>query len=426
MSNTDGTTVSPVQAGVGLVWLAMARWATLAAQAGTALLGALVLHVPVRWSMVVVVLAGTALTNAWLARELSRGRWRLRAAAALVVADTIGLAIVLVVAGGPLNPASIYFLVLITQAAFVHGGRVATVVAGTSTLLYALLFVLVTPELQAALAMHPEVARHFQGMWWAFAVTAALVTTFVVRLASAVAQRDADLRALGTRLARTETLTRLATQAADAAHELGTPLATIALTAGELEQALARPAFDTALAIDDVRLIREETHRCRVMLDEMAGRAGQPTGGEPALVSVDEIIARATADLPTDRARLVEVSGESNARGVWPVDAVTRALLNVLRNAFDASPPGAPVTVDVREADRGVVLAVRDRGSGMPPDVIARLGEPFFTTKRGTGRGLGVVVARATLELIGGRLDFASEAGGGTTARIVLPREAGR
>ncbi len=417
-------TSAPVHAGVGMPWLALARWATLGAQFGAALLGALLLDVTVRWTLVAAVLAATAASNLWLLRALAVGRTAGSVAPALVVLDAIGLALVLLAAGGPLNPASIYFLVLITQAAFVHGARVATVVAIVSTLAYGLLFVMVTPELQAALAMHPEVGSHFQGMWWAFAVTAALVTTFVVRLASAVAQRDADLRALEARLARTETMTRLATLATDAAHELGTPLATITLTAGELERALGRSPLDVATAIDDVRLIREEGQRCRAMLDEMAGKAGQPIGGAPAPTTVGRIVERAMQDLPADRAGLVTVTGGDSTPGVWPVDAVARALLNVLRNAFDASPSGTSVVVDVSAGDGVVRIDVIDKGVGMAPDVLARASEPFFTTKVGSGRGLGLVVARATLELVGGRLELDSTPGKGTRARLVLPKEA--
>lgn len=410
---------------VGLPWLATARWATLAAQAGAALMGATILAVPVRWPLVAAVLGVTLTSNLWLMRQRGRHQVsRLDTPALLVVLDVVGLALVLFAAGGPLNPVSIFFLVQITQAAFVHGARIAALVAAVSTMAYGVLFVAVTPELDAALAMHPEVARHFQGMWWAFAATAALVTTFVARLAGVVAQRDTELRALEARLQRTETLTRLATLAADAAHELGTPLGTIALTAGELERELTgRPGVQSS-ALDDVRLIREETHRCRTMLDEMAGRAGQPAGGGPVRALLSDVIGRALADLPATRRQAVRVSGDTAFEGWWPVDALARALLNVLRNAFDASAPDASVALDVQVDGRVACLDVTDTGSGMSDDVLSQAFEPFFTTKVGTGRGLGLVVVRQTIEMVGGRVEVQSTLGVGTRVRLVVPREA--
>lgn len=409
--------------GIGLPWLAAARWATLAAQTGAALMGATVLDVPVRWQLVAGVMGATTVTNLWLSRRRLRTAMGGDVPALLVVLDVVGLAVVLFAAGGPLNPVSIYFLVQITQAAFVLGARVAAVVAAVSTGLYGLLFVAVTPELNAALAMHPEVARHFQGMWWAFAATAALVTTFVARLARAVAQRDADVRALEARLARTESLTRLATLAADAAHELGTPLGTIALTAGELERELARVPCDLSSAIDDVRLIREESYRCRAMLDDMAGRAGQPAGGGPRPAAIADVVERALADLPEARRQAVRVTGPTSLQGCWPVEALGRALLNVLRNAFDASEAGAPVRLHVHSDGTWLHLDVTDTGVGMTDEVAAEAFEPFFTTKPGTGRGLGLVVVVQTLEMLGGRVDVHSVPGAGTRVSLVVPIE---
>lgn len=408
--------------GIGFRWLAAARLATLAAQIGSALMGVLVLHVTVRWSIVMTVAAVTVATNVWLWRQRTAGRTPpSQVTAGLLLLDVAGLALVLHAAGGPLNPVSIYFLVLITQAAFVHGARVAAVVAAAATSLYGLLFIATPPELDAALAMHPEVARHFQGMWWAFAATAALVTVFVTRLATAVARGDAEVRAMEARLARTETVTRLATLAADAAHELGTPLGTIALTAGELERQLAATPADLSGAVDDVRLIREEAHRCRAMLDGMAGRAGQPTGAVPVCGRIGDVIDRAIAGLAAARRPDVRVTGAVDVEGWWPVEALSSALLNVLRNAFDASAPNATVAIDVGVEGRQAHVDVVDGGSGMTADVLAQATEPFFSTRGGGGRGLGLFVVRQTLELLHGRLDLQSAPGGGTRVRLTVP-----
>src|SRR5690606_15392541 len=100
-----------------------------------------------------------------------------------------------------------------------------------------------------------------------------------------------------------------------------------------------------------------------------------------------------------------------------------RALLNVLRNAFDASEAGAPVRLDVHADGPWLHIDVSDTGVGMTDEVAAAAFEPFFTTKAGTGRGLGLVVVRQTLEMLGGRVDIHSVPGSGTRVRLVVPME---
>ncbi|MCC6165406.1 MAG: HAMP domain-containing histidine kinase [Acidobacteria bacterium] len=415
---------SPVAPGVGLPWLTTARWATAFAQIGAGLMATLVLDVSVRWWIVGLVVAVTLASNVWWAsRGSARGPGRLDLPAGLILVDVVGLAVVLLAAGGPLNPVSIYFLVLITQAAFVHGARIAALAAVVATVAYGTLFVSTAPELRAAMAMHPEVAQHFQGMFWAFAGTAALVTVFVTRLATAVAERDRDVRALEARLAESASLARLATLAADAAHELATPLGTIVLTASELERDLERTPPDLASVVADLRLISSEGRRCRGLLDDLAGRAGQAAGSALHTTTLDAVLADALAGLPAERRSRVDVAVPPGLDGYWPVEGLARAILNVVRNAFDASPDDGRVTIAGRAVGDRISLVVRDSGRGMRADEQARACEPFFTTKPGQGRGLGLFVVKQTLEMIGGRLDIRSVAGTGTEVEIVVPRE---
>jgi len=101
------------------------------------------------------------------------------------------------------------------------------------------------------------------------------------------------------------------------------------------------------------------------------------------------------------------------------------ALFNLVANALEATPRGGSVEVRIAERKGGVQLEVRDSGRGMPADVLARLGTPFFTTRE-QGTGLGVAMARAALTQHGGSLDYASEEGRGTTATATLPQHESR
>ena len=108
-----------------------------------------------------------------------------------------------------------------------------------------------------------------------------------------------------------------------------------------------------------------------------------------------------------------------------PPRAVGQALSALIENAQQASPPGDDVVLRVAPADGHIRFEISDRGAGMPADVLARVGEPFFTTKpAGKGMGLGVFLARAVVERLGGAVTFTSAPGTGTTVVFALPMAA--
>jgi two-component system sensor histidine kinase RegB len=107
-----------------------------------------------------------------------------------------------------------------------------------------------------------------------------------------------------------------------------------------------------------------------------------------------------------------------------PPRAVAQALRSLVTNAQDASPPRQPVVVSAAIEDSVLAVEVRDRGPGMPPEVLERIGEPFFTTKPpGRGMGLGLFLTRAVVERLGGSLVIDSTPPDGTRARVVVPAE---
>src|SRR5690606_22530458 len=143
---------------------------------------------------------------------------------------------------------------------------------------------------------------------------------------------------------------------------------------------------------DDARLIREEVQRCRHILDQMASDAGESAGEAFREVGAEELLKEIAQELGEDQAR-TRMQADASTRLVLPVRALAQALRGLVRNALQAT--DGDVLLRASEGPGGLWIEIQDQGSGMPPELLSRLGEPFFTTKEpGRGMGLGVFLAR--------------------------------
>jgi two-component system sensor histidine kinase RegB len=244
----------------------------------------------------------------------------------------------------------------------------------------------------------------------------------VTRIRRALEAREQALAEAQRVAAQQERLASLTTLAAGAAHELATPLSAIAVASRELDIAASAANVPAGLA-EDARLIRAQVERCREILDQMSGRADASIAHEAQQVSAQHLVDEALLTLADEaRARVsVRVAADAPTVAV-PLASASRALRTLVRNALDASGRGQSVTVSATAEQRGTRFDVTDRGTGMTPDVLARAGEPFFTTKPvGSGFGLGLFLARTFAERWGGLLRLESNPAQGTRATLWLP-----
>jgi two-component system response regulator RegA len=205
-------------------------------------------------------------------------------------------------------------------------------------------------------------SSHLHGMLVAFVVAAVLVAYFVVQLSAAIEARDREIAAFRDLAMRNERLASLTTLAAGAAHELGTPLGTIAVASKELERALTRlPETQAASFLEDARLIRSEVDRCRSILDRLSSDAGDLRGEAPESVPIRTVVDDALANLSADQsARVrVELSAQESTATV-PRFALATAIASLLRNALDATPANVPVRLLVASANGRLSMTVRD------------------------------------------------------------------
>lgn len=398
-----------------LAWLVRLRWFAVVSQALTVLVAERLLQAPLDTAFLYAIVATAAASNLLCALWLRRQpQVREGALAALMGFDFILLTALLYAAGGPSNPFTVLYLVHIALAAAVlrpsYAWSLALLAAGCFGALFAL------PGGHEVHMHHDASAMnlHLQGMWVAFAVAAFVIAYFVTRVTHDLElQRQEAARAQAS-AARNEKLASLATLAAGAAHELATPLATIAVVAKELERELR-----AGQSAEDARLIRDEVERCKIILQQMATDSGESSGEAFTRTCVRALIEKSLDGL-RERERVVVQLVTDSALKV-PTTVLSRALRGLVRNALQASSSEVHLRVDEHEGE--VAIEVRDRGTGMAPEVLANVGEPFFTTKpTGQGMGLGVFLARALCDRLGGRLELASVLGEGTTVRVVLPR----
>lgn len=407
-------------------WLVKLHWAAILGQAlaiaAVSVLNIIHLHLDLLGLLLGVELAVNVGQQIWLRRVPVV---RESAIAWAMLFDTLMLTVILAVTGNYSNPFSTLYLVNVALAALLLRPRWAWAMLVVSLALFGSLFGLDHLNrhgFELSDYDHMELmGLHMQGMWVAFAIAAAFIVYIVVRVTTELHARERELAAARSLAARQDKVSSLATLAAGAAHEISTPLATIAVVTRELERALGKGQAPPG-AQEDLALIRQQLGRCQDILQQMSAHAGENAGETFVVLSLRQWAEAALAGLP-DRTRVAVVGGDLDGHRVeGPARGLARALRSLLKNAVQASPPGVPVELRLSAADGEVRAEVADRGAGMPSEIRDRAGEPFFTTKGpGEGMGLGLFLARTLVEQLGGHLELDSVPASGTTARLRLP-----
>ncbi len=409
---------------INLSWLLLLRWGAAAGQAVTVFVVWAWLGIELPLSTLFFLIGVGAATNVAATQWASRALRVPEAAPAVVMLiDVAILTGLLAATGGASNPFSTLYLVNIALAAAVLRPRWTWALVVVSIGCFGLLFSVSAGDDGAmSHAAHGNLGLHFEGMFVAFVVSAAFIAYFVQRVTRELALREGELADARHARARAERLAALGTLAAGAAHELSTPLSTIAVVARELERKLAATDGQDEAA-EDSRLVREQVDRCRRILDQMSADAGEVRGEKFVAVGLAELVSESTDGLRGGDRLDVIVQPVVPARSLYvPRRAVVQALRAVAKNALEASPKDTSVEVRAGLEGEEWRIHVRDHGPGMPDDVLARVGEPFFTTKGpDRGMGLGVFLAQTVLCGLGGGLELRSRPGVGTTAELRLP-----
>ena len=348
--------------------------------------------------------------------------WRLRRAWPVrdselfvqLLLDTAVLTALFYFSGGSTNPfVMLYLLPLAIAAAALPAGYVWGMAAVT-TLCYSALLAWHVPLPHSGQAHDADFGMHVLGMWLGFMLSAALIAWFAVRMAATVRERDRTLAALRENALRHERVLALGTLATGAAHELGTPLSTMAVLVKDIEP-------QQGISADKIGILRTQIARCKEILASLSAAAGQVRAESGQSLALDawvrELVDKWLALHPGVNARR-HFEGTQPAPRVVAELTLAQAITNILNNAADASPDS--VEIDARWSADELVLEIADRGAGLAPEVQASAGEPFLTTKS-DGLGLGLFLAYTTFSRFGGDVRLMQRDGGGVLCRLRLP-----
>jgi two-component system sensor histidine kinase RegB len=415
----------PQRNGLRLNTLIRLRWLAIVGQSVTVVFVAYWLKFPLPVSYCFALIACSAWLNLYLAfRYPAAHRLDPLAALAILIFDALQLVGLLFITGGLTNPFSPLMAVPVVISATSLPLRMTAVIGGLVVAAATLLvfYHLPLPWMEGSQLVMPFI--YVAGMWVAVVSSITFTAVYAYRVAQEARLLANALAATELVLQREQHLSALDGLAAAAAHELGTPLATIALVAKEMERALgADPRFQ-----EDVTLLRSQSERCREILKRLTSLSseGEAHLAQMPLTSlIEEVIA-------PHRDFGVAIKLEPGERiGPEPVarrnPGVIYGLGNLVENAVDFAQ--STVTVSWRWNAETVALTVIDDGQGFPSDILDRIGEPYMSTRQGAepggGLGLGLFIAKTLLERSGATMQFHNSfvKGQGAIVEIVWPRE---
>ncbi len=390
-----------------------------------------VLHIPVHYDFCLGLVGAEAVMTIVFAVMTSDGRnarpWEIGGQLAFDVLQFAGL---LYLTGGA-NPFGLLLIIPVTIAGAMLRRSDAIAIAGLA-LACLLLVAFLSVLFPAVPHSGPVLSLAFRmGGTVAVSIAIAFACGYASHTAAENKRMALALHVTETVLSREQRLSALGGLAAAAAHELGTPLATITIVARELSRELPPGA-----SRDDALLMVEQAGRCRDILKRLAETpevVDQVHERMTLLQLVREILApyaKETAGPAAVRAEAV-VTGSPDvvAPDIWRQPEVLHALASFVENAFDFAK--AEILVTARFDAETIAIEVRDDGPGFSPEVVARLGEPYVTSRPGAegsrtghvGMGLGFFIAKTLLERTGGAVSFRNaKRGAGAIVTVRWPR----
>ncbi len=336
-----------------------------------------------------------------------------------LLTDVLALSGVFYFTGGASNPFVGFYLLPLTIAATMLPSRFVWGMATIMVICYSLLMYVYLPLKNGSHMPHgASFNQHVFGMWFGFVLSAALVSYFVTNMAQALRERDRALAATREQSLRDGNLVALGTLAAGAAHELGTPLNTMAIVSDELRTEYA--ATENVELNNQLTIISDQIIRCKSALSVISASAGELRADSGKAVSVKSYLEDLILQWQKGRSNVEVQTTICNTQPVPLLIAdlsLEQAINNILNNAADASPHW--ISIDAQWAENTLILKICDRGPGLSPQAKTRIGKTPYSDKE-HGLGLGLYLAHSVIQRLGGDVRLLNTAQGNCT-QIRLP-----
>jgi two-component system sensor histidine kinase RegB len=341
-----------------------------------------------------------------------------------LLGDITAFSVFFYFSGGYSNPFIWMYLLPITVAAVALRALYSWLIAVLSIICYTSLIFYHVPLSHLHMHAHAEgksamqLDIHLVGMWIGFVVSSIIVVIFIARIGQNLRDYDKTIAEVREKALESERMLALGTLATSAAHELGTPLATMAVISKELTQEYAnQPELLQQLAI-----LQKQVARCKEILSSITRNAGQTRANDGQGLPMSDFLKDAVQRWrDTHPATELTVSMKNDAINplVTMDRTLTQAILNLLDNAADESPER--VLFDAIWDEQVLTIQIRDFGKGLSAETKSQLGTPFFTSKSEKGMGLGVYLTQTTLARYEGKLSLNNHPEGGVLTLVNLP-----
>ena len=391
-----------------------------------------ILNIPLLWTEIITTLSLLSILNfaTWVRLRRNFSVSNIEFFLQILI-DVFALSALLYFNGGSTNPFVSLFLLPLTITAAVLPWVYTWLMAATTIGFYSLLIFKHVPLPHDHNQHMSEFDLHVSGMWLAFVLSTTLISWFVVKMSGSIRERDKDLSEIREQALRDEQLIALGTMAAGAAHELGTPLATMAIVSKEIQN----DHIENQDLQKSMRILRDQINQCKHTLTELLADAGQSrtedASGQTVDLFLQDILEKWRLMRPTVKFTYV-CNGDLPAPNIINTQPLSQSILNLLNNAADASietniinsSTGISVENIIINSDwnkKELRLEILDFGKGLSEEALERAGQAFFTSKDEHGFGIGLFLANANIERYGGSVHLTNYEKGGACTQVILP-----